>query len=136
MKNSGVVNEKCPQRKGTCGTGGIWTSGVRERKERQERQEETPPGVGVSEMASLRVDETNMRAYTVSEFKIEEEKCSALQRSEHSKHDEDTLRHENERKVVPTRRMLWWIRIDDGPNMRIAKDRRTLRAATMAARDI
>ena len=56
-----------------------------DRTERQEREEETPPGVGVSEMASMRVEETNMRVYTESEFKTEVVKCPALHRSEHGK---------------------------------------------------
>ena len=57
--------------------------------------------MGVSEIASVRVEETSMRVFTESEFKTEMVKCPALDR----------------------RRILWWrqacgIRNDGGSNMR------------------
>ena len=64
-------------------------------------------------MTSMRVEETNMRVYTESEFKTEVEKCPALHRSEHGKHDEDILRRQHQREDVSRRRILWWTSLLD-----------------------
>ena len=117
-------NREVPTEKRELWNGIIWSWRERRGKSGRRRHHQ---GVGVSEMASMRVEETNMRVYTESEFKTEVVKCPALHRSEHRKHDEDILRHQHQRKDVSRRRMLWWrqacwIRIDDGPHMRTAKD--------------